>query len=101
MKHMLTGKLYFFCFVSIPSYTRADLTWKASSNEETQRIKIYKTTFPIDRSTRPEVFCKKAVLRIFAKFKGKHLCQRLSFNKVADLRHATFLKRVSGTGVFL
>ena len=30
------------------------------------------------RSGRPEVFCKKGVLRNFAKFTGKHLCQSLS-----------------------
>ena len=42
-------------------------------------------------SSRPEMFCKKGVLRNFAKFTGKHLCQRLFFNKVAD--HATFLKK--------
>ena len=41
----------------------------------------------------PEVFCKKGVLRNFAKFKGKHLCQRLFFNKVAGLRPATLLKK--------
>ena len=35
------------------------------------------------RSSRPEVFCKKGVLRNFAKFTGKHLCQSLFFNKVA------------------
>ena len=29
------------------------------------------------RSSRPEVFCKKGVLRNFAKFTGKHLCQSL------------------------
>ena len=34
-------------------------------------------------SNRPEVFCKKGVLRNFTKFTGKHLCQRLFFNKVA------------------
>ena len=34
------------------------------------------------RSSRPEVFCKKGVLRNFAKFTGKHLCQRLFFSKV-------------------
>ena len=34
---------------------------------------------------RPEVFCKKVVLRNLTKFKGKHLCQSLFFNKVADL----------------
>ena len=49
----------------------------------------------------PEVFCKKGVFGNFAKFTGKHLCQRLFFNKVAGLRPATLLKRDSGTGVFL
>ena len=28
-------------------------------------------------SSRPEAFCKKSVLRNFAKFSGKHLCQSL------------------------
>ena len=37
-------------------------------------------------STLPEVFCKKGVLRNFAKFTGKHLCQSLFLNKVAGLR---------------
>ena len=45
------------------------------------------------RSSRPEVFCKKGVLRNFAKFTRKHLCQNLFFNKVAGLRPATLLKR--------
>ena len=35
------------------------------------------------RSSRPEAFCKKGVLRNFAKFTGKHLCHSLFFNKVA------------------
>ena len=39
------------------------------------------------RRSRPEVFCKKGVLRNFTKFTGKHLCQSLFFNKVAGLRH--------------
>ena len=33
----------------------------------------------------PRCSVKKGVLRNFAKFTGKHLCQRLFFNKVADL----------------
>ena len=37
------------------------------------------------RSSRPEVFCKKGVLRNFTKFTGKHLCQSLFFNKVSGL----------------
>ena len=43
-----------------------------------------------ERSSRPEVFCKKGVLRNLAKFTGKHLCQRL-----LCLRPATVLKKES------
>ena len=32
----------------------------------------------------PEVFCKKGIIRIFAKFTGKHLCLRLFFIKVTE-----------------
>ena len=39
-----------------------------------------------DRSSRPEVFCEKDVLKNFAKFTGKHLCQSPFFNKVAGGR---------------
>ena len=35
----------------------------------------------------------KGVLRNFAKFTGKHLCQSLFFNKVAGLRPGTLLKK--------
>ena len=38
------------------------------------------------RGNRPEVFCKKGVLKIFEKFTGKHPCQSFFFNKVAGLR---------------
>ena len=37
--------------------------------------------------------CKKGVLRNFAKFTGKYLCQSLFFNKVAGLRSATLFKK--------
>ena len=47
----------------------------------------------IYRSSRPEVFCKKGVLRNLTKFIGKHLCQNPFFNKVAGLRPATLLKK--------
>ena len=46
-----------------------------------------------NRSSRPEVFCKKGVLRNSTKFTGKQLCQGLFFNKVAGLRHTTSLKK--------
>ena len=39
----------------------------------------------LNRSSRPEVFWKKGVVRNFAKFTGKHLCQSLFLNKVAGL----------------
>ena len=41
-------------------------------------------------SSRPEVFCKKGVLKNFSIFTGKHhLFQSLLFNKVAGLRQET------------
>ena len=41
---------------------------------------------PPPRSSRPEVFYKKRVLRNFTKFTGKHLRQSLFFNKVAGFQ---------------
>ena len=38
------------------------------------------------RSSLPEVFCEKGILRNFAKFTGKHLCQSLFFSKVAGVQ---------------
>ena len=38
-----------------------------------------------------QLFCKKGVLRNFAKFTRKRLCQSIFFNKVAGLRPATLL----------
>ena len=45
------------------------------------------------RSSRPELFCKKGVLRNFTRFTGQRLCQSLYFNNVASLRLATLLKK--------
>ena len=53
------------------------------------------------RSSHPEVFCKKGVLKNFAKFAEKHLCQKVFFDKVAGLRTATLLKKRLCKGVFL
>ena len=47
----------------------------------------------MSRSSHPEVFFRKVVLRNFAKFTGDHLCQSLFFNKAAALRPATLLKK--------
>ena len=54
-----------------------------------------------NRSSRQEVFFKKGVFRNFAKFTGKHLCQSLFFNKVAGLSLQLYLKKDTGTSVFL
>ena len=50
-----------------------------------------------NRSSRPEVFCKKGVLRNFTKFTGKHLYQSLFFNKVAGLRKISYQKIIKMT----
>ena len=39
------------------------------------------------KSSRPEVFCKKVVFEIFAKFTGKHLCQSLRPATLWKKRH--------------
>ena len=49
--------------------------------------------YRIFRSSRPEVFCKKGVLKSFAKFTEKHLCKSLFLNKVADQWPATLFKK--------
>ena len=47
------------------------------------------------RSSQLEVFRRNGVLRNFAKFTGNHLRQGRFFNKVAGLRPATLLMRLS------
>ena len=58
-----------------------------------------KSVFCRIRSSRPEVFCKKGVLRNLAKVTGKHLYRSLFFSKVAGVSPASLLKRDSGIGV--
>ena len=50
-------------------------------------------TLSFIRSSRPEVFCKKGVLRNLTKLTRKHLFQSLFFHKVAGLRPETLLKK--------
>ena len=64
-------------------------------SKETFKIKKYqyerfqgflaKHRTAIFRNSRPEVFCRKGAHRNFTKFKRKHLCQSLFFNKVPGL----------------
>ena len=66
--------------------------------EETSQI----TNDQISRSSRPDIFCEKGVLRNLAKLTGKHLRQSLFFNKVAGPRPfakfltTPFLQNTSG-----
>ena len=46
-----------------------------------------------------EVFCKKGVLKNFAKFTEKHLCQSLFFNKNAGAT-CNFIKKETLTQMF-
>ena len=55
-------------------------------NQSGNQFSLYRQKQP------PEVFYKKGVLRNFAKFTGKYLCQSLFFNKVAGLRSLTLIK---------
>ena len=52
------------------------------------------------RSSLRRCSIKKGVLKNFAKFTGKHLCQGLFSNKVGGLRPATLLKKRLWHGCF-
>ena len=52
------------------------------------------------RSSRPEVFCEKGVLRNFTTWMRKQLCQSLFFNKVAGMRPENFIKKETLAQVF-
>ena len=49
--------------------------------------------YAIIRNSRRRWSVRKGVLRNFAKFTAKHLCQSIYFNKVSGLRFATLLKQ--------
>ena len=93
---------------NIPSYDKIeDLFLEVLNSHATVKKKMLRANFiqlmskPLRKaimkrfykSSRPEVFSKKGVRKSFAKFRAKHLCQNLFFNKVAGLRHITLKKR--------
>ena len=58
------------------------------------KLNVHKTFFwHLGRSSHRRCSLRKGVLRKFAKFTRKHLCQSSFFNKVAGLRPATLLKK--------
>ena len=54
-------------------------TWKITLSRNSKKYKRH-----ITRSSHRRCFVRKGVLRNFAKFKGKQLCQSPFFNKAAD-----------------
>ena len=71
-------------------------TIQKTINRHTINLNLFLSNFKpttLIRSSHPEVFCKKRVLKYFAKFSEKHLCQNLSFNKIPNLRSGTLLKK--------
>ena len=58
-----------------------------------QKKNRYSKFSPTSRSSQQRCSIKKGVLKNFAKFIGKHLCQSVFFNEVAGLRPATLLKK--------
>ena len=74
--------------------------WRIIQSYGTSCIDVELIVISLDISSHRSYFIKKCCLERFAKFKGKHLCQSLFFNKVAGLRLQLYLKRDSGTGVF-
>ena len=53
------------------------------------------------RSSHQKCSMKKGVLRNFGKFKGKHLCYSLCFNKVADLLYEHLRTTASSDIIYL
>ena len=59
--------------------------WFCSLKDIKQRVRSYGYIDYICRSSHRRCSVKKGVLKNFAKFTGKHLCQSLFFNKIANL----------------
>ena len=64
-------------------------------------LKVFKVLVFLSEAVAHAGCSKRGVLRNFAKFTVKHLCESLFFNKDVGLRSVTSLKRGSGTGVLL
>ena len=63
-----------FCDMFKDTFSNEHLQWLLLEVAKWLLINPFHATF---KNSRPVVFCKKVVLRNFAKFTGKHLCQSL------------------------
>ena len=82
------SKKYEYIFYRIPSSWLQTIQYICVYRQKTHLI-LPVLILDEDRSSRPEVFCKKGVLRNFGKFTGKHLCQSLFFDKVFSCEFCT------------
>ena len=62
------------------------LSWKQQMNH-----------IAINRSSRPDISCKRSIIKTFAKFTGKHLCWSLFLNIVA----VNFIKQETTTQLLI
>ena len=88
----------FFLCSALKSLCFSALTQSLINYHELKFIYLFKLLFTFDlhllyRSSHRRCSIKKGVLKNFTKFTGNHMCQNLFFNKVADLRPATLLKK--------
>ena len=63
-------------------------------------LEILRNSSAIFRSSQRRCSRKKAILKHFVIFTGKHLCRGLFFNKAAGHQICTFIKRDSNTDIF-
>ena len=70
--------------------------WQCLKMKNPSRVKINSSL----RGSQQGCSIKRAALRNFTKFTGKHQCQSLFINKVPRLRQL-YLKKESSTGIFL
>ena len=66
---------------------------KQNSRMRHKEVHLVKQVLPKHWRSHWRCSVRKGVLRNFAKFLGKHLCQSLFFNKAAGFRPATLLKK--------
>ena len=89
------GKFLKQIFSSMPSFfksleiSKTSLSYSANLRKFTIDLIILALGYFTYRSSHLRCFVNKGVLKSFAKFTGKHLCQSLFFNKAAGLSPAT------------
>ena len=101
--HFVDNQNVFLRFREVPGKITCFISWfrlKIIVAGRYTRLSIHRFIYinfgssqNLNKNSQNQVFCKKDVLRNFAKFIGKHLCHSHFFNKVAGLSTATLLKK--------